>query len=80
MQVCSTGAGAKCREQGHRTGAAGRTWASVASVGCMREHRGGRVFRGIGQIPGTVGYSGCWECRGHHRAAQCGVRAGQRLR
>ena len=80
VQACSTGAGAKCGEQGHGTGAAGRTWASVASVGCSREHRGERVFRGVGQIPGTVGYSGCWECGGQHRAAQCGVRAGQRLR
>ena len=70
----------KCGEQGHGTGAAGRTWASVASVGCSREHRGERVFRGIRQIPGTGGYSGCWECGGQHRAAQCGVRAGQRRR
>ena len=40
------------------------------------------MFGGIGQIPGTGGCSGCWECGGQHRAAQCGVRAGhaQRLR
>ena len=82
MQVNSTGTGpgGKCREQGHRTGAAGRTWVSVVSVGCSREHMGERVFRGIRQSPGTGGCSGCWECRGQHRAAQCGVKAGQRLR
>ena len=80
VQVHSIGAGGECGVQGHRTGAAGRTWVSVASVGCSREHRGERVFRGIGQIPGTGGYSGCWECGGQHRAAQCGARAGQRLR
>ena len=68
MQVHSTGAGGKCREQWHRAGAARRTLASVASVGCSmcREHRGERVFKGIGQIAGTGGYSGCWEGGGQH--------------
>ena len=64
-----------------RVGTHGGRNESVANVGCRREHRGERVFGGIGQIPGfNRRMQWMLECRGQHRAAQCGLRAGQRLR
>ena len=46
VQAHITGAGVGCGEQGRMTGAAGKTWAGVASMGCRREHRGESVFGG----------------------------------